>query len=566
MKRPLKIILASIIIIAGENACSQPQPGELYGVTWYQHVNSITAGFASFDPITGTSQGISELFSGMDYGGPDHPSIDAAHNRCFLEFNPEFYKPMHLLTVDLQTGKIIYDAEVQSLGDTSYWIDKVFYNPADQMLYSIYTNADPYDSVVLVTIDPASGILTPVFKLSPTVYFTFNGFDSENQIIYGFYGAESPKKYLVAIDIAHHTESKVLVTPELNSGFTLAFNCNDGLLYGSSSEYISNHWESHIMRMDPTTGNTEYLTTLSEEDWFEDVAIDPLHHKLYLFGINKSTTIFGIFCIYDIPANSVSYVDYHGASMAIAISFDLYSPILSPVAAFECSNFCLNGITQFTSSPNTNAAYYFWNFDDASSQDNTSTLSNPAHIFSHAGDYNVELIVTNCQGSDTLVRLITIEDFPPVDIGPDTAVCTNWISPVILGSSVTGDYDVTWSTGESTPNIEVTTPGVYWMKVNAGCGSVSDTANVEGKICDCDVGIFPDLTSHLIQVNIGCDLQNFSHPRVTVYNMIGQSLKTMDVSNQPIQLRLDGVSSGMYVVRLEDNDHVISSQKVVFMK
>ncbi len=565
MKRPLKIILASIIIIAGENVCSQPQPGELYGVTWYQHLNSITAGFASFDPITGTSLGINELFSGNNFGGPDHPSIDAVHNRCFLEFNPEFYKPIHLLTVDLQTGQIIYDAEVQSLDDTAYWLDKVFYNPADEMLYSIYTNANPHDSAVLVTIDPASGMLTPLFKLSPTVYFTFNGFDSENQIIYGFYGAESPKKYLVAIDIAHHTESKVLVTTEQNSGFTLAFNCNDGLLYGRSSEYISNNWESHIVRMDPATGNTEYLAPLTQDLGSEDVALDPIRHKLYLYGsISDFST--GRFCIYDIPSNSVSYVDYHGPSLAIAISFDIYSPKLLPLAAFEGSNFCLNGITQFTSSPNANAAYYFWNFDDPSSQDNTSTLSNPTHIFSHAGDYSVELIVTNCQGSDTLVRQITIEDFPPVDIGPDTAVCTNWISPVILGSSVTGDYDVTWSTGESTPNIEVTAPGVYWMRVSAGCGSVSDTVNVEGKLCDCDVAIYPDLTSHIIQVDIGCDLGNFSNPRVTVYNMIGQSLQTMEVSDPTIQLRLDGVSSGMYVVRLEDNDHVISSQKVVFMK
>jgi hypothetical protein len=500
-------------------------------------------------------------------GGPDHSEIDADHNRCFLEFNPVFYKPVHLLTVDLLTGHIIYDVEVQSLGDTAYWIDKVFYNPADHLLYTIYTNNHPYDSVNLVTIDPASGIVTPVFKLSPTVSFTFNGFDSENQIIYGFYPAESPKNYLVAIDLVHRTESRVLITPEIgyNNGFSLAFDCTDGLLYGISFEYPSNALETHIVRIDPATGTTEYLTPLSEENWFADVALDPLRHKLYLYGsISDFST--GRFCIYDIPSNSVSYVEYHGPSIAMAISFDIYSPKLPPAAAFDCSNFCLNGVTQFTSSPNSNAAYYFWNFDDPSSQNNTSTLNNPTHIFSHAGDYNVELIVTNCQGSDALARQITIEDFPLFDIGPDTTVCTNSLSPVVLNSTLPGNYNVTWSTGENTPTIEVTAPGVYWVKLSASCGSVSDTVTVEGKICDCGIRVYPYLTSNLLTIDMECDLRNFPGSHLTLYNMLGQALQTLPLSEENRQLKLQNLSSGMYVVRLEDDHHVITSQKVVFMK
>lgn len=55
-----------------------------------------------------------------------------------------------------------------------------------------------------------------------------------------------------------------------------------------------------------------------------------------------------------------------------------------------------------------------------------------------------------------------------LDLGADTAFCPQ--GSIMLGAKneVLGEY--LWSTGAKTSNITVSTPGVYWLEVNAGCG------------------------------------------------------------------------------------------------
>ncbi len=146
----------------------------------------------------------------------------------------------------------------------------------------------------------------------------------------------------------------------------------------------------------------------------------------------------------------------------------------SPTAMFDSESGCASGPVSFSDESIENGGgtivSWNWNFDDpASGPDNTSTLPNPVHMFSAAGDYDVELIVTNVNGcSDTTINTITVADEPEVDftysevcLGSETEFETVTTADVLSwawsfgdgGSSnlenptytydATGDYDVT---------------------------------------------------------------------------------------------------------------------------
>ena len=89
----------------------------------------------------------------------------------------------------------------------------------------------------------------------------------------------------------------------------------------------------------------------------------------------------------------------------------------SPLADFTHEGNCDGEPIYFTdlSSPNGGSVIiiWFWEFDDpASGTSNTSTLQNPAHIFSAPGTYNVILVTQNIAGcTDTIIKPVEIDPF-----------------------------------------------------------------------------------------------------------------------------------------------------------
>ena len=80
--------------------------------------------------------------------------------------------------------------------------------------------------------------------------------------------------------------------------------------------------------------------------------------------------------------------------------------------------------TDFSNNNGTNIVAWAWQFDDpASGANNVSFIQNPSHKFTAAGNYNVQLTVTNqhlC--SDTITRVVTYDALPQPDFSYDT-VC-----------------------------------------------------------------------------------------------------------------------------------------------
>jgi PKD repeat protein len=97
------------------------------------------------------------------------------------------------------------------------------------------------------------------------------------------------------------------------------------------------------------------------------------------------------------------------------------------VAGFSTSGFlCMNGtinfVDQTVTEPATEVNAWSWSFGDGS----TSEEASPAHTFTTAGTFNVQLISTNSSGCiDTVVKSVVINELPVADFNAFPQYCIN---------------------------------------------------------------------------------------------------------------------------------------------
>lgn len=107
-------------------------------------------------------------------------------------------------------------------------------------------------------------------------------------------------------------------------------------------------------------------------------------------------------------------------------AFDLpplcQTPTAPPAAGFTADvTVSCNGLVNFSDTSSSTPQQWLWDFGDG----NTSTDPNPSHTYTTEGTFNVQLIVTNSLGIDTVTQqaYITV-DFPDVPVASaDTSVC-----------------------------------------------------------------------------------------------------------------------------------------------
>lgn len=143
--------------------------------------------------------------------------------------------------------------------------------------------------------------------------------------------------------------------------------------------------------------------------------------------------------------------------------------------------------TAITDLPNN--ATYNWNFGDAQSSDNTSTLLGPSHIFNDNGTYNVNLKVTsehNC-ASNALAKQIVVHPKPVASMDADYWIATVLQTEIKFKNTSTIDApgiitDLLWKFGDPDSNVSTiqapafeysTDTATYWVSLkvvsNQGC-------------------------------------------------------------------------------------------------
>lgn len=124
-----------------------------------------------------------------------------------------------------------------------------------------------------------------------------------------------------------------------------------------------------------------------------------------------------------------------------------------------------------TLSPNT--VFFEWDFGDGKK---SSNVHNPTHTWDLAGNYNVVLTAKYPICPDIIVQKpVIIDQFPTVNLGPDTAICPGLTGSILLYNLNNQGSINQWSTGENATSISVTQPGHYWLRASNGDCATTDT-------------------------------------------------------------------------------------------
>ncbi len=157
------------------------------------------------------------------------------------------------------------------------------------------------------------------------------------------------------------------------------------------------------------------------------------------------------------------------------------TPSNKPAAKFSISGYELplpNPVSFINIS--SNATSYEWNFGDG----NTSTQSNPSHVYSARGTYVIKLKATGPAGVDSTCKLLTVETAAPTNksvfsyfqekcVGTPVGISFKTINPA--STNPVWDFGGGNISLERDPIFQFLLPGDYTVKYSTQFGSIRDT-------------------------------------------------------------------------------------------
>lgn len=189
---------------------------------------------------------------------------------------------------------------------------------------------------------------------------------------------------------------------------------------------------------------------------------------------------------------------------------------------------------------------------------NTTSLgtNDTALVVTTAGDYSVALSNSNLACADTSQVVTVVENNNPmVNLGNDTVSCVNH-GPVELAIS-TSYPNYSWSTGDTTATISVSTSGIYSLTVtdNNNC-SGADTLNVTIDLCagleelGIEAILYPNPSSDLINVK----MISGQPTSVMIYSATGTLVSQSAHNTAEFSLDLSQLEKGIYFIQLKQNN------------
>jgi len=290
-------------------------------------------------------------------------------------------------------------------------------------------------------------------------------------------------------------------------------------------------------------------------------------------GVNTEPLVFG----YEPYAVGLEYW-FHGVMDEIriynrALNNDEVNALCfssAAVAAFTAVNTICPGTCTNFYNQSLNAASYQWNFQGATPD--TSTVANPTNIcYSSPGSYDVQLIASNANGSDTLLltNYITVYPSPPpqsITQNDDTlfaiagASSYQWYfnGNIISGATdyfyvapLSGDYNVV-ARDENGCEVEAAV-----FNVVAGLSP----ALSEG---DGDF-VFPNPVENEITIH-NAQVTSETAVEISIYNVLGEKVLAVQPearSQAPADLNVSQLTPGMYFLEMTSGSKIF---RVKFVK
>jgi PKD repeat protein len=220
---------------------------------------------------------------------------------------------------------------------------------------------------------------------------------------------------------------------------------------------------------------------------------------------------------------------------------------------------------------------YSWIFQGGTPS--TSTDKNPVVTYNDCGTYDVTLIVNRGGQIDTLTRTAFMQVGPLVNVAATPGLTACWYQTITLDATTAGATAYLWSPGgETTPTIDVTFAqyglGAHDFTVTVtggGCDIVKTVSTyldactgVAEKSKDVTVSVFPNPSSGIFTLELNSVKSLVAD--LSIMNNLGMIVfkeNNIDINGKTMKsLNLSGLSSGMYLLTLQNGEMKIS-QKIL---
>ena len=273
----------------------------------------------------------------------------------------------------------------------------------------------------------------------------------------------------------------------------------------------------------------------------------------------------------------VDVTDANGCSAADTIIVNsISSPNFSATDTSLCEKFCIGFFDSSTNNPTA------WQWIFPGGDPSSSTDQNPINICYHVpGIYNVTLITTTANGSDTLTltNYITVYPTPPFPTITQAGF-TLTSSPSDFYQWQLNSYDIPGATNQS---YIVTQSGYYTVVVgdSNGCvNSVSQTVLIEGindvNVDDSNISIYPNPSSGSFTVEL-MNETGAGEVSIVVLNTLGQKVFSSTASqsdgiaddwsagfhSEKKQIDLSDAARGIYFVEIKTENKFVRSKFII---
>jgi PKD repeat protein len=238
-----------------------------------------------------------------------------------------------------------------------------------------------------------------------------------------------------------------------------------------------------------------------------------------------------------------------------------------PQTAFEsndtalCEKFCIDFTDQSTNYPAT------WQWIFPGGNPDTSSAQNPANIcYNLAGTFDVTLITTNINGSDTLTlsNYVTVYSTPPFPVITQVGY--------ILTSSPATSYQWQFNTVDiaaaTNQSYTISQSGLYTVIVSDSNGCKNSAAKyvlisgMDDLTGDANLSVFPNPADDEITVQES-SLQSNEVTTIFILNVLGKIVQEEKVRwKDHVTLDVRNLPSGIYIVRMENEKEKFAARFV----
>ncbi len=249
--------------------------------------------------------------------------------------------------------------------------------------------------------------------------------------------------------------------------YGVEFAPSEPILYVSERTYDGYLYQYDLSSNNEAAINNSRITLDSFEGRWGALQLGP-DGRMYVS--KRSSSYLGVINQPDILGMGCDYVD-EGAFLGGQLSWiGLPSFIQSyfVLANFSFEGLCPGNPTQFTLEvADSGLDSLKWDFGDpASGTDNYSTETDPIHIFTDTGTFEVTLIVFGDGLSDTSTQEITLVA-PEVNLGPDLLTCPDVLN-ILDATTLNATY--LWSDGSTNSTLTAIDSGTYTVEIQIdGC-------------------------------------------------------------------------------------------------